>query len=117
LTGTLFLSKTIALANQFVMETDRYRIEVPWSQRLRIKLQARTLPGVDMELQPSSAADQDCFQLQLEEFARIKLQGGNPTVTGEAAALSVKLCEEFYAQRVQLEEPWTRYPAAPVHNP
>jgi predicted dehydrogenase len=117
-TGTLFFSKTIDLANRFVMETDRYRIVIPWSQRSQIKLQDHALPGIELTLEDSGAAnDNDCFQVQLEEFARVIREGGTPTVSGEAGALSVKLCEDFYANREQLEEPWIRYHSIPVSTP
>jgi len=115
LTGTLFFSKTIDLANCFVMETDRYRVEIPWSQGTEIKLHPRVLPGIEMRLEePSAANGDDCFQLQLEEFARVIREGGSPTVDGETGALSVKLCEDFYARREQLEEPWIRYDGSPM---
>jgi predicted dehydrogenase len=113
LTGTLFFSKTVELANRFVMETERYRVEIPWSERRRMALWPRERLGVAMTLEDSPAAkDEDCFQLQLEEFARVIRHGGRPTVTGEEGARSVKLCEDFYAARTRLGEPWVRYPGA-----
>jgi len=115
LTGTLFFSKTVELANRFEMETERYRVEVPWSERRRMLLSPRERPGVAMTLEDSPAArDEDCFQLQLEEFARVVRQGGRPTVSGEEGAHSVKLCEDFYAARTPLAEPWARYRVAPA---
>jgi predicted dehydrogenase len=118
LTGTLFFSKTIDLANRFVMETNQYRIEIPWSQQAEIKLHPRVLPGIEMTLEEPSAADHnDCFQIQLEEFACVIREGGSPTVDGETGALSVKLCEDFYARREQLDEPWIRYDSSPMSAP
>jgi len=113
LIGTLFFSKTVVLANRFVMETERYRVEIPWSERKRMTLWPRERPGVVMTLEDSPAAkDEDCFELQLEEFARVVREGGRPSVTGEEGARSVKLCEDFYGARARLAEPWVRYPGA-----
>jgi predicted dehydrogenase len=114
LAGTLFFSKTVELANRFVMETERYRVEIPWSERRRMMLWPRERPGVAMTLEGSSAAsDEDCFQFQIEEFARVIRAGGRPSVSGEEGAHSVKLCEDFYAARTQLAEPWARHHGVP----
>lgn len=115
LTGSLFFSKTIDLANRFVLESERCRVEIPWFERVRVRLRPHALPGIGMTVEGLPAAmDQDCFQLQLEEFARVIREGGRPTVSGEEGALSVKLCEDFYANRTQLAEPWRRQPGAPA---
>lgn len=114
-TGTLFFSKTINLANRFVMETDHYQIEIPWAKQTEIKLHARKWPGIEMTITESAPVEcNDYFQLQLEEFARVIHEGGSPTVDGEAGARSVKLCEDFYTHSTQLEEPWIWYRNLPV---
>jgi predicted dehydrogenase len=109
LRGTLFFSKTVGLKNRFVMESERYRVEMPLSETSRITLFPRDLPGTKMTIEDPSAsfkADADPFRIQLEYFARAVREKSVPLVSGEEAALSVKLCEEFYRARKPLPEPW-----------
>jgi predicted dehydrogenase len=105
--GSLRFSKTIDLRNEFRMETERYRVQIPWSEQERVRAWAHDAPSIEMtfrdDVPPTSA---DSFQLQLDEFARAVRGCGSPTVDGEAGSLSVRLCEDFYAHRGQLAEPW-----------
>jgi predicted dehydrogenase len=106
--GTLFFSKTISLKNTFVAKTDRATVTIPYSEVNQITLRRNDTPCVTFTAKGSSSTitGVDAFRLQLEEFGRIIRHGGTPTVTGEAGAQSVKLCEEFYAVRQPLDEPW-----------
>ena len=107
LTGSLRFSKTINLKNEFRLETDRYRVRVPWSERERVTAWPHEAPDVEMTFGDAlHAAPADCFQAQLDQFARAVRGQGSPTVDGEAGLLSVKLCEDFYTHRRQLAEPW-----------
>jgi predicted dehydrogenase len=110
LRGTLFFSKTIALKNRFTLRAEGHAAELPVAETRRITLLPRELPGTRMFLEADAKpVCDDPFQAQIEEFARLIREGGSPAVDGEFGALSVKLCEEFYARRTQLEEPWAWY--------
>jgi predicted dehydrogenase len=106
-TGSLRFSKTIDLGNHFEMETDLYRVQISSSEQKHIKLWAHDAPDIELAFRDAlRPAPEDCFQVQLEEFARAVRGHGLPSVDGEAGMLSVKLCEELYARREQLAEPW-----------
>ena len=107
ITGSLRFSKTLDLKNEFRLETDRYHVWVPWSERDRVTAWPHDAPDVEMTFGDARrTAPADCFHAQLDEFARAVRGDGAPTVDGEAGLLSVKLCEDFYAHRRQLPEPW-----------
>ena len=120
--GTLFFSKTIDLKNKLVLETDLYRVELPESETEELTLYPHSLPGVRIAMEADRGAGAspitgpDCFQAQIDDFARAILDGGRPLVDGREGALSVKLLEDFYAHRSQLLEPWRWYGEQPVDS-
>ncbi len=120
--GTLFFSKTIDLKNKLVMETNLYRVELPESETEELTLYSHSLPGVRIAMRADRGAEasritaQDCFQAQIDDFARAIRDGGRPMVDGREGALSVKLLEDFYSHRSQLLEPWRWYGEQPVDS-
>jgi len=72
-----------------------------------LDLYRRDLPHIVQRLSYGKQNMRDTFRLQLEDFVYAALHGGRPKVDGRAGALCVKLVEEFYAQRVQMPEPWS----------
>jgi len=57
----------------------------------------------------ADGGDIDYHQVELEDFAHSIRTGSPPVVDGWEGARSVKLCEQLYACRTQLEEPWAWY--------
>lgn len=112
-TGRIALSKTIALKNRFVLETDAYRCEIPESQSESVTVFPHSDPELRMELypgrEPPRRVEVDYYQRQLEEFARNIREGGPVTADGRSAAASLKLMENLYARRTPLAEPWIPY--------
>lgn len=109
--GTLFFSKTIDLKNKLSFETSHYFGEIPDSETEEITLFSKSLSNVRMTVRTerdnfSPRTAPECFQAQIEDFALAIRQGTRPLVDGRAGSLSVKLFEDFYAQRTQLSEPW-----------
>ncbi|MBI3680135.1 MAG: Gfo/Idh/MocA family oxidoreductase [Acidobacteria bacterium] len=108
--GSMFLSKSMSLKNRFTIEAERFHVEVSLSEVDNLTLFPKDLPGTRMSLcstdRPAAA---DPFLAQIEDFASVIRKGGSPAVDGEFGALSVKLCEQLYACRTQLEEPWAWY--------
>ncbi len=108
--GTFFLSKTIALQNKMFVETERYTCIFDQSQPGIIKAFPKDKPELVFDIRPAflkqDSAQLSYFQVQLEEFASIIRKGGRPTVDGLFGAESVKLVEQMYANRSQLEESW-----------
>jgi predicted dehydrogenase len=117
--GTLFFSKTIDLKNRLVVESDLYRIEIPESETEELTLYSHSLPGVRIAMRADRGANAtpvtapDCFQKQIDDFARAIREKTSPLVGGREGALSVKLFEDFYAHRTQLPEPWRWYGSRP----
>jgi predicted dehydrogenase len=111
LRGSLFFSKTIDLRNRLVVHAERYRAELPWGETGRWTLYPVDRPDLRMTLGDASgsAPPDHYFQVQLEDFAAACRDGTRPLVDGRDGARSVKLCEDFYAARTQLEEPWAWY--------
>jgi hypothetical protein len=73
------------------------------------------MPGVELSVHgQESSSGADAFRLQLEDFARAVRGEGDVTVSGEAGALSVRLCEELYQRREPLEQPWAWYAESAV---
>lgn len=115
MTGSLFFSKTMALKNRFMMTSDRYTIELPYSEANNLTLKVAGMPGVELSVHgQESSSGADAFRLQLEDFARAVRGEGDVTVSGEAGALSVRLCEELYQRREPLEQPWAWYAESAV---
>lgn len=109
--GTLFFSKTIDLKNKLSFETSRYFGEIRDSETEEITLFPKSLANTRLTIRTERdhffpRTTQDCFQAQIEDFARAIRQGTRPLVDGRDGSLSVKLFEDFYAQRTQLPEPW-----------
>jgi predicted dehydrogenase len=108
--GTFFFSKAIALKNKFIIETEQYVVELPALETEQITLFSRALPGTKMQMGASvEAGNVDYHQVELEDFAHSIRTGSPPVVNGFEGARSVKLSEELYACRTQLEEPWVWY--------
>jgi predicted dehydrogenase len=113
--GSVFFSKTIDLKNKLVVESDLYRIEIPESETEELTLYSHSLPGVRIAMRADRGANAahvtapDCFQNQIDDFARAIREKTRPLVDGREGALSVKLLEDFYAHRSQLPEPWRWY--------
>lgn len=112
-TGTFFMSKTIKLANKFTFDSERYIGEIGESESEKITLFPKYDPGIKMELFPDTVNQHqkstNYFQIQIEEFAGNIIQRGDIAVDGWFAARSMKLIEEMYNNRLQLEEPWRIY--------
>jgi len=112
--GTFFMSKTVQLRNTFTLDTEKYRCELPETESEHITVVPHTDTGLTMELFSHAAdkhqASRDYFQVQLEEFADTIHGTGRPTVDGWSGARSIKLIEEMYRDRAQLDEPWRIYP-------
>ena len=113
-TGTLFVSKTVALKNGFFLDTQKYLCELGEAQSETITLYPKDNSDLKMELSLESSFQGEpprhyYFQKQLEEFANAIETGGPVTVSGRFAARSVKLIETMYKTRSQLAEPWRVY--------
>lgn len=112
-TGTIFLSKTTNLNSTFILDTERYRLELEERDTEKLAVIPKNSPELKMELRPNSNGlipkTNNFFQVQLEEFADKIRQQGEITVDGRFAARSVKLIEDLYANREQLEESWLLY--------
>lgn len=107
--GTIVLSKTMALENKVSMATDDCICELGESETELLTLYPRSMPGVKMTMgtdAPSPRSRPDYFQVQIEDFARAILEGASPRVDGWSGARSVKLIEQMYARRRQMDEPW-----------
>jgi predicted dehydrogenase len=111
--GTFFMSKTTKLRNAFFMDTEKYLCEFPESSSNKITLFPKN--DTQLKLDVSSITDvpisntPNYFQSQLEEFADNIRHRKGLTVDGWAAALSIKLIEEMYSNRLVLDEPWISY--------
>lgn len=109
-TGTFFMSKTIKLKNKFFLDTENYFCELGESQTESITLFPKD--HLDIKFDVSSSIDeidfknQNYIQKQFEEFVANILKKGNVTVDGWFAARSIKLIEEMYKRKIQLNEPW-----------
>ena len=107
--GTIVLSNTMALQNGVSISTDDYVCELGESETELITLYPRSTPGVTMTMAKDARAPRsrpDYFQVQIEDFARAILEGASPRVDGWSGARSVKLIEQMYARRRQMDEPW-----------
>ncbi|GAB4334153.1 MAG: hypothetical protein Kow0037_12650 [Calditrichia bacterium] len=109
-TGSFFFSKSIPLKNKFVMETEKYWVEMTEVDAETIYLFPKDNPEIRLEV-----CDRDIetgqkldvyFQEQFEEFAANIRQYKGVACDGRFGALSLKWIEAFYANRQQLEEPW-----------
>ncbi|MBE0426196.1 MAG: Gfo/Idh/MocA family oxidoreductase [Nitrospirae bacterium] len=117
-TGTFFMSKTTKLKNKFILDAESYVCELSESETERISLSPKNDLDIKMEIYSNTITDNeqkiDYFQRQIEEFAENIHQRGKPTIDGWFAARSVKLIEEMYKKRLQLDEPWIIYKNAAV---
>jgi predicted dehydrogenase len=107
--GTLFLSKAVALKNRIVLETERGRCELEEKEAAEVTFFPHDQPGLRVKLCDGAAADasgKSDFQRQLEEFARNVRRRGELTVDGWFAARSVRPIEQLYRHRQRLAEPW-----------
>jgi len=108
--GTFFFSKAIALKNKFIIETEHYVVELPAPETERITLFPKALRGTKMQMGTSGEGSNiDYHQVELEDFAHSIRTGTPPVVDGLEGARSVRLSEQLYACRSQLEEPWAWY--------
>jgi predicted dehydrogenase len=111
--GTIQLSKTMPLANCFVMQTDRYRCELGEAETEVITLIPGDRPDLIMKVGAHrEPGGMDFFQTQLEEFAECVQTGKPPLADGWHGAQCVKLVEDLYARRSQLPESWMWYGAS-----
>lgn len=112
-TGTFFMSKTIKLSNKFTLDSEHYKCELGESESEKITLFPKNDPSMKMEISPNTVNPHqnstDYFQIQFDEFADNIIQKGEITVDGWFAARSIKLIEEMYNNRLQLDEPWILY--------
>lgn len=111
--GSFFISKTRLLANRLKLQTELYICILEEFKTETLRLFPRNRPDLALEVFPRGSKPDDLppsyFQVQLEEFASVIRNGGQPTVEGRSAAQSVKLIEEMYRYRTQMEEPWLTY--------
>jgi predicted dehydrogenase len=108
-TGYLKLSKTVQRGNRLIVETEGYTCQLRDGQSRSVTLYPRERPELAFEVSPKEirADDPDYFQVQLENFGAAIRGEAPPTVDGWSAAETVRLIEQMYASRVQLEEPWS----------
>jgi predicted dehydrogenase len=111
--GKLFLSKTRPLKNQLTLHTELYVCILEEENSESLTLFPLNRPNLALEASPKgwrpAGPPPSYFQVQLEEFASLVRKGGRPTVDGRYAAQSIKLIEDMYRHRSQLEEPWLTY--------
>lgn len=113
--GSFFFSKAVALKNKFVIDTEQYVVELAATETERVTLFPKALPGIKMLIgECKDGAGIDYHQVELEDFVRAIRTGARPVIDGAEAARCVKLCDDLYACRVQMEEPWVWYRNAPV---
>ncbi len=113
--ATLFCSKTTTLQNSYWLDTDFFDCSCEMSATEDIVARPKNHPWMEMRLGlPSTMPPPDYFQVQLEEFADCIRGSTSPAVDGWFAARSVKLTEELYACRTQVQEPWMWYAAQEV---
>src|SRR5262249_37690263 len=110
--GKLVLSGTINLRTKFVLNTEKYVCERFENQTRSLTLYPKSNPGIRNEVFPDVALpkpEPDYFQEQLEQFIGAAQGWCDAAVEGQFGARSVKLIEEMYQQRRQLNEPWLLY--------
>jgi len=111
--GTFFMSKTIQLKNKFTLDTEKYICELNERETEKITLFPKDDLTIKLELSPNTIhhnqGSTNYFQIQLEEFVENIRHISKITVDGWFAARSVKLIEEMYNNRLQLDEPWIVY--------
>lgn len=115
--GTFFFSKTIALSNRLVVDTDTHTVEWAPARPERVRVTDKRRPDVCMDLTRSeSTADTDAFRAQIEEFARNTHELGTITSDGRNAARSIALIENMYADSTRLAEEWLIYKDSVAHG-
>jgi predicted dehydrogenase len=108
--GTVYLSKSVALRNRFTMRTEHYDVELGWGDSEKLTLYPRRWPGTRLRMDAGKEnPDADYFHDQLEDFGAALRGESRPRVGGWEGARNVALCEELYSRRTQLEEPWAWY--------
>ena len=108
--GSFFFSKSVALRNKCIFQTERYVVDLPVAETERLTLFSREMPDIRMEIGANSAAaSPDYHQVELEDFAQSIRTGIPPVIDGDEGARSVKLSDALYACRTQLPEPWVWY--------
>jgi len=108
--GSFFFSKSVALKNKYVFETERYVVDLPVAETERLTLFPRETPAIKMEVSaPEAGANIDYHQVELEDFARSIRTGTVPVIDGFEGARSIKLSDALYACRTQLPETWVWY--------
>ena len=111
-TGEMFLSQAARLRNEFVVETDRYRVMLGDTQTDSITLLPCDAPDLSLEASPApriAKPGTDYFQIQLEDFVDSVRRKRKPWVDGWFASDSIQLIEQMYSQRQPLEESWIVY--------
>lgn len=108
--GSFFFSKAVALKNKFVIETEHYVVELAATETERITLFPKALPGTKMLIgECQDVVGTDYHQVELEDFVRAIRTGTRPVIDGVEGARCVKLCDDLYACRTQMDEPWAWY--------
>jgi predicted dehydrogenase len=111
--GSFFISKTRLLENRLMLHTELYVCILEENKTETLRLFPLSRPDLALDaFARGSKPDEpppSYFQVQLEEFASLVRNGGQPTVDGRSAAQSVKLIEEMYRHRTQMDEPWLTY--------
>lgn len=112
-TGLVFLSKALDLRNKLILDTEKYRCELPEQERDFITLFPKESPDIELRVRDNTLhglqATEDDFQIQLEAFAENVRGRRAPIVDGRAGARCIRLIESMYERRRQLEEPWAAW--------
>lgn len=109
--GSFFFSKTIALSNRFVIETENGRVVWSPANAESITLVDKRRPDLTAQLSAARRSNEpvDSFRYQLEEFCRNIDRPGTITSDGRSGAKSIKLIEAMYGQATRLSEDWLPY--------
>jgi predicted dehydrogenase len=112
ITGRVMLSKTHSLADRLRIIGEGGTLEIGENQKHSVSYYPSDSDLRHEIFAKSStvAANDDYFQLQLEDFVRAILTGGEPRVSGEQGLTSVALMEECYQMATPLPEPWVDEP-------
>lgn len=109
--GSFFFSKTIALSNRFVIETENGRVVWSPANAESITLVDKHRPDITAQLSATRRSNEavDSFRYQLEEFCRNIDRPGTITSDGRSGAKSIQLIEAMYGQATRLSEDWLPY--------
>lgn len=107
-TGTIRLSKTVALKSGFVMETDRGIVVLADGATAPLVFYPVSQPSIQTVLKSRGGRifppQKNQFQLQLENFVAACQDHGEPMVNAEQGLESVRLMNALYACRTAMKE-------------